>query len=441
MYVILTQKRSLSSPKRAYKFILQVLLVLSGLFYVLLTPAYAEGEITRSESELKTLQKKISLVKRNIAKQREDENVLLLEVKKIEQQITQLQESRLRSESRLIRSNKQMEQLQEELKTIRAKTNDMQQKLAQVVRARYLLQDQNIVKLILNQENPENVSRSFIYYQRIARAGDRFIKELNQQKQQLAQVSEQLTQTQQQINQSIVQIKQQEEQIEQKKQQRNTQITEVRAQLKKQGQQVSAFERRENELQLLLKQLYRSQEQRKQAEQKELARRAAEAARQAAKQAQEQEHEQAQSGSTAASEPAVRRLSGNFAQGKGQMDLPLSGKVVQRFGEKDQESGIKNTGVLIKAKEGQSVHAIHTGQIVYADWFRGYGQLIVIDHGQGYMSLYGHNQMLLAKIGDVVEMGQPIARAGSTGGLTFDGLYFEIRVQGEPSDPLVWCRA
>ena len=95
---------------------------------------------------------------------------------------------------------------------------------------------------------------------------------------------------------------------------------------------------------------------------------------------------------------------------------------------------------MLDTRHGEAVSAIFSGQVVFSDWFGSYGQLLVIDHGDGYMSLYGHNQSLMVGIGDNVAAGQQIAAAGDTGGLDGAGLYFEIRENGVPTNPAVWCR-
>ena len=97
-------------------------------------------------------------------------------------------------------------------------------------------------------------------------------------------------------------------------------------------------------------------------------------------------------------------------------------------------------GVLIAAKEGQPVRAVSYGRVAFADWLRGYGMLLIIAHGDGYMSLYGHNQTLYKEVGDWVEAGDVIASAGTSGGDNTSALYFEIRRNGKPTDPSKWCR-
>ena len=95
---------------------------------------------------------------------------------------------------------------------------------------------------------------------------------------------------------------------------------------------------------------------------------------------------------------------------------------------------------MIAGKEGQEVHAVSHGRVAFSDWLRGYGLLMIIDHGDGYMSLYGHNNSLYREVGDWVEKGDSIAAVGNSGGIDRSALYFEIRKNGKPTDPVRWCR-
>ena len=97
--------------------------------------------------------------------------------------------------------------------------------------------------------------------------------------------------------------------------------------------------------------------------------------------------------------------------------------------------------MLIGASEGSAVRAVHGGRVVFADWLRGAGLLVILDHGNGYLSLYGHNQRLLKNAGDIVKAGESIATVGTSGGQDTPALYFAIRQQGRPTDPAQWCRA
>jgi septal ring factor EnvC (AmiA/AmiB activator) len=138
--------------------------------------------------------------------------------------------------------------------------------------------------------------------------------------------------------------------------------------------------------------------------------------------------------------PAESGESQHFASLKGKLKWPTKGKLTEQFGSKRRVANLRWQGVMIKAKEGAKVRAVSHGRVAFADWLRGYGLLIIIDHGDGYMSLYGHNQSLYKETGDWVEAGDAIAIVGESGGQQKTALYFEIRHLGKPIDPEKWCR-
>jgi septal ring factor EnvC (AmiA/AmiB activator) len=129
-----------------------------------------------------------------------------------------------------------------------------------------------------------------------------------------------------------------------------------------------------------------------------------------------------------------------FAQLKGKLPWPISGKPSNRFGSSRSGSKLRWQGINIPSNPGTNIKAIHHGRVVFADWLRGSGLLLIIDHGDGYMSLYAHSQSLLSETGDWVGTGETIATAGNSGGQQQTGLYFEIRHNGKPSNPHKWCK-
>jgi len=127
-----------------------------------------------------------------------------------------------------------------------------------------------------------------------------------------------------------------------------------------------------------------------------------------------------------------------FAQRKGSLPWPLSGRVMNAFGQPRAEGRLTWHGLMVEADEGAPVQAVFRGRVVFADWLRGFGLLTIVDHGSGYMTLYGHADLLEKQVGDWVESGEVVARAGRSGGLGTTGLYFEVRHDGQAADPIVW---
>lgn len=129
-----------------------------------------------------------------------------------------------------------------------------------------------------------------------------------------------------------------------------------------------------------------------------------------------------------------------FAQLRGQLGFPVRGELAARFGAPRQEGGTRWRGLFIRAAAGSEVRTVAAGTVVFSDWMRGYGNLIIVDHGADYLSIYANNDALLRIVGEQVEAGVPIANVGASGGGWETGLYFEVRHNGEPFDPLPWMR-
>ena len=138
--------------------------------------------------------------------------------------------------------------------------------------------------------------------------------------------------------------------------------------------------------------------------------------------------------------PEAGSASGLFSRMKGSLRLPVRGELAGRFGTPRSEGGVSGKGVFIRAQEGEQVRAVGAGQVVYADWMRGFGNLLIVDHGEAYLSIYGNNESLLKQTGDTVSLGEPLATVGQSGGNEQTGLYFELRHLGRPFDPLEWVK-
>ncbi|MEX1056296.1 MAG: peptidoglycan DD-metalloendopeptidase family protein, partial [Natronospirillum sp.] len=127
-----------------------------------------------------------------------------------------------------------------------------------------------------------------------------------------------------------------------------------------------------------------------------------------------------------------------FAERKGQMIWPVQGRLTLRYGQRNERTNLVTEGILVAAEAGSAVRSVHYGRVVFADYLKGYGLLLILDHGSGYLSLYGRNEVLEFSVGDWVRAGAVMARVGDTGGFSEPALYFEIRHQGATTDPLSW---
>ena len=130
-----------------------------------------------------------------------------------------------------------------------------------------------------------------------------------------------------------------------------------------------------------------------------------------------------------------------FDQLKGKLALPVKGEVANQFGAPRPDSTVLWKGLFLRTSSGQAVKAIAAGRVVFADWLRGFGNLLIMDHGKGYMSLYGNNETLFKQVGDVLHGGDIVAAVGNSGGNEDSGLYFELRHESKPLDPMKWLAA
>ncbi|MSQ49480.1 MAG: peptidase M23 [Betaproteobacteria bacterium] len=139
-------------------------------------------------------------------------------------------------------------------------------------------------------------------------------------------------------------------------------------------------------------------------------------------------------------EAGTGAVTGLFSTLKRSLRLPVRGELAGRFGTSRPQGGVSAKGLFIRAPEGEQVRAVGAGRVVYADWMRGFGNLLIVDHGEAYLSIYGNNESLLKQTGDAVTLGEPLATVGQSGGKEQTGLYFELRHLGKPFDPLPWVK-
>ncbi len=273
----------------------------------------------------------------------------------------------------------------------------LRRQLAALVRAAYLSGREERLKLLLNQGDPALLNRMLAYHDYLARTRVEKIRQLETRLQELQELERQVQQSQTELERNVSRIAEQRRLLQQEKRSREQLLARLERELRKGDERLRRMQ--------------------------EDARRLTEVVKESAR--------------------ALRALElpeqVSFAQRRGKLEWPLSGRLLVPYG-REKIGNLRWDGVIIGAPEGREVKAVHSGRVAYADWLRGYGLLIILDHGDGYMSLYGHNQSLLKETGDWVETGEVIGLAGRSGGLRRSGIYFGIRHDGKPVDPVRWCR-
>jgi septal ring factor EnvC (AmiA/AmiB activator) len=429
----------------------------------LLNPAFADDERAQTQKQIDAarqdvieLQKALGKLQEEKAGVQKDLRGTETEMGKLEKQVEVLQKELKKTEAELQRLNQEKGKLQ----TARV---EQQRLIAIQARAAYQSGRQEYLKLLLNQQHPEKFARTLTYYDYISQARLAQLRAFNETLHQLAGVEKDIDLQQAQLLVQKSTLESQHEELESVRQERQKALAKLNQDFKARDQKLQARQQDQAELAKVLKTieetLARQAREAEEARQKALvAAREAEEKRQREAQAQAQaqaENSSKSSSRTDTPEPPRRPVKpagavvssagvsygGPFAEAKGKLPWPVDGRLLARYGEaRGDDARATWDGVMISAAAGSQVRAVHGGRVVFADWLRGSGLLVILDHGNGYLSLYGHNQSLLKSAGDVVKAGEAISTVGNSGGQEATALYFAIRQQGRPSDPAQWCR-
>lgn len=364
----------------------------SGVLSVNATPLQQDGQ---SDQKLDQLKKAINQQKTTIKQVNSQREQLEQQLKQSDLAISKVVNALAKTQQQLSNTQLKLASLEQQQNQLLKQKAQQEELLAKQLRAAYSSGNHDYIKLLLNQESPAKVQRSVTYYQYLNNAR---IEEIEQFKVTIAKLHEVKVEQMEQV-QKLKQL--QLEQTEQRKQfsEQKTQREQTIAQLSKQllndQQTLNKLEQEETNLKAALARIAKLSQQ-------------------------------------------AENLKG-LSRLKRQLSWPVKGKIRRSFGSSKQ-GYLKWKGVLLSAPTGRQVTTIHSGTVLFSDWLKGYGLVTVVDHGEGYMSLYGHNQALLKSVGDRVETGEPIALVGQSGGQEQSGLYFEIRHNGQAVNPKLWCR-
>ena len=373
-------------------------LLFSGLFILISQHANAVNATdvnTQTSAQLSQVQQQIAAQKTKISTTKKQRLSLTDKLKHDDLAIANVAKQLQQTKQKLQQTTEKLTQLSNQQQTLTTEKRQQEQQLAEQLRTAYANGQHDYIKLLLNQKDPAKIQRTISYYHYLTAAKINDIKQYKATLAALVEVKQQTLTQQTELAQINNQQQAQQTQLSSAKQTRQQTLTDLNKQLQTDQQKLSQLKAQEENLVAALKKLA-------QAAQAEL------------------------------------DLTG-LANLKHQLFWPTKGRLTNRFGNLKQ-GYLRWKGILIAAPVGQTVKTISNGKVLFADWLNGYGLVIVIDHGNGYMSLYGQNQVLLKNVGDRVETGEPIALVGQSGGQSNSGLYFEIRYQGKALNPKIWCR-
>lgn len=349
---------------------------------------------------LEAIERQIQGLKQELTARRADRRALIEELEARERTLAELSLSNRELERQIAEHQRNAAALRSRQSEEQAALDAELKELAKLLRTAYILGRADRLRLLLNQEDPGRASRILSYFAYLNRERMRRLQSIQQRADQLERLARYTETESQRLSQLSREQEATRQRLEQAQQQRARLLRELEATIDSRAAALEGLQHEVESLKLLVEHL----------------------------------RQQAQ----IRAELNIQRAS--FAELKGRLDWPLlEGRILVPFGARKSGSNLNWDGVLLAAREGEEVKAVKDGRVVYADWLRGFGLLIVIDHGDGYMTLYGHNQTLLREVGEWVATGDPIALSGKGDGRPEPVLYFAIRHNGRPQDPEVWC--
>ena len=366
------------------------------------TWAQSPNTLDQTSEQIKALRAEISVIQARLASQESERDTLQDALREAEVKIGEL-------DRELGALNQERRALKQELTALDAEgeqLRDAQRQRANTIdvsiQELWVLQQGGGFRVWLGDQNPEDVARNLAYFQTLIEAQQQTIAEYELGLEAVEQNRSRIAQAQTALREQATAAAATKATLTDQRATRQSTLTLISQRVQDDQQRLSALERDQARLNALLDEL---------------------------------------EALAAASSPVVTPPEAQlpFADTQGALSMPMAGKLTNRYGAR-RNADIRWRGWLITADEGEPVRAVHGGDIIYADWLRGQGLLIVIDHGEGWLSLYAQNHSLLRGVGDRVSAGDIIAKAGASGGNETSGLYFEIRHRGEPVDPSEWIR-
>ncbi len=385
----------IKSPLPVHRF--RILLTL-GVALALAVPAVAEDRAAR-ERQLRAVQEQIEKLSRAIEVKEDSKSRYIKQLRSIERDIGSVNK-KIRAVSRRITDKRA------ELKQLRANRLDAQRKLsresdilAEQVYVAFTLGRQERVKLLFSQQDPARLQRNLVYYQYFSNARAELIAEVQRNIDRILETEALIRAARLDLEKNQRALESQKKSLRRDLGKRKNIIESLDSQLATQGGELARLRDEAAQLQELINSIQQILE-------------------------------------LAPDEEVTREA---FAALQGKLAWPVEGKLRRLFNKRKPRSDLRWQGVVIEAAGGSDVRAVSHGRIAFADWLRGFGNLVIIDHGDAYLSLYGHNESLFKSAGDWVEAGEVIASVGVSGGQPRPALYFEIRKRGKPQNPTAWC--
>ena len=389
-----------------------------------------KAEVAEKKSDLKDLRGQIEALRKGMAASEGKRVDSAEQLKEVEQEISHTQRDMQHLANQRGKLQATLKDLDSQSRALESRLHKQQEQLEDLVYRQYLQGKPDALRLLLNGDEPSQVARDLYYLAAIGRARSQLLHESESTLQGQQALASEIRERAEEMATIETRQKEQHGKLVAQREQRKAVLERISAQISEQRRTIGNLQRDEKQLSQLIERLARI------IATKPVPRREV--------QSKSSPQASKRSASEQAAGPEIRNEStpeaapaGSFARLKGELRLPTRGLVSNRFGGARQEGGTWK-GLFIRANPGNEVRAIAAGRVVFADWMRGFGNLMIVDHGSSYLSIYGNNDALLKQVGDTLRGGDAIAAVGNSGGNPESGLYFELRHQGQPLDPLKW---
>lgn len=361
------------------------------------------------QEELENLRQRIAAMQSEIAKTSESKNEAADALRESERAISDSNRKLAELSAHQNEANSKLSALQIQQQQLNQSLSSQQKMLGNLLHQQYLGGKHEYLKLMLDNQDPNKVARDLQYFQYIARDRAAWLGNLRSNLTALNTVSHEVLTQSETLEKLRLEQSAQKEKLNQDQRERLQVLNQVSKQLSQQRLEITHLQRNENRLASLV-----------------------------AKIAEMLAKPKSKSLFKNDNIPDNRFDGKLFEQLKGKLTLPVKGEITNKFGATRPDSTVQWKGLFIKTSSGQTVKTVAAGRVVFADWLRGFGNLVIVDHGNAFMSLYGNNETIYKQVGDELHGGDTIATVGNSGGNADSGLYFELRHESKPLDPLKW---
>lgn len=378
------------------------IILVCGLLLLGPAPAGAQAEdderAEERKAELEALRERIEGLRSTLEETRGERDEATRALRAAEEEVGRLSRELREIEERISGQQARLAELRVERRDREQEIEREREALTRQIQGAYRTGREEQLKMLLNQENPAAIGRMLVYYDYLNRARTERIERISEHVERLAALAGEVDATLDDLEASREERRAALDAMESTREAREAAVARIESRLQDRGERLTQLEQDEAELQRLIRNL----------------------------------------------QDALTDIPSDLHQGRafdelrGELPWPAAGPISRRFGDDRAGGRMRWQGMLIDADNGSEVRAVSHGRVAYADWLQHYGLVLILDHGDGWLSLYGHNQALYQEVGDWVAPGDVIATVGDSGGRDRSGLYFEIRNGGEPVNPARW---